>query len=318
MFAAGDLSVAAVPEPLARPGHVLIANACSIVSAGTEKDGHGTWPKIACWARPASGPTMFAAFCKNSATRASSTRSAGAGKARRTDDHGLLLRRHVLACGAGVQTVQARRSRCLQRSSCRRRLRAQKSLRPSPRCASLSTGRLHRAGGDRACKACGWPGWDWATPLSCRPGPGRAVAVALLRANGCRVLGTDPDPAKCRLALQMGAEQAEADSPPEQCLGPDAHGLGADAVLITASTKSDGPVELAGEAVRQKGRVVAVGAVGPAICRAGRITSRRPSSSSPAPTGRGATIANTRSAATIIPPHTSAGPSSATCRPCSI
>ena len=38
--------------------------------------------------------------------------------------------------------------------------------------------------------------------------------------------------------------------------------LGADAVLISASTKSDAPVELAGEAVRQKGRVVAVGAVG--------------------------------------------------------
>ena len=33
-------------------------------------------------------------------------------------------------------------------------------------------------------------------------------------------------------------------------------------MLIAASTKSDGPVELAGEAVRQKGRVVAVGAVG--------------------------------------------------------
>ncbi len=33
-------------------------------------------------------------------------------------------------------------------------------------------------------------------------------------------------------------------------------------MLLTASTKSDGPVALAGEAVRQKGRVVAVGAVG--------------------------------------------------------
>src|SRR5581483_12331469 len=38
--------------------------------------------------------------------------------------------------------------------------------------------------------------------------------------------------------------------------------LGADAVLITASTKSDGPAELAAEAVRAKGRIVAVGAVG--------------------------------------------------------
>lgn len=33
----GRLSVITLPEPLARPGHVLIANACSLVSAGTEK-----------------------------------------------------------------------------------------------------------------------------------------------------------------------------------------------------------------------------------------------------------------------------------------
>ncbi len=33
----GRLSVATIPEPLARPGHVLIANSRSIISAGTEK-----------------------------------------------------------------------------------------------------------------------------------------------------------------------------------------------------------------------------------------------------------------------------------------
>ena len=33
----GELSVSAVPEPLARPGQVLIANARSVLSAGTEK-----------------------------------------------------------------------------------------------------------------------------------------------------------------------------------------------------------------------------------------------------------------------------------------
>jgi predicted dehydrogenase len=87
------------------------------------------------------------------------------------------------------------------------------------------------------------------------------ITVALLRANGCRILGTDLDPAKCRLAMQMGADQAEAGLGANQVLE-FTGGLGADAVLITASTKSDGPVELAGEAVRQKGRVVAVGAVG--------------------------------------------------------
>ncbi len=33
----GKLGVTIVPEPMVRPGHVLIANVCSIVSAGTEK-----------------------------------------------------------------------------------------------------------------------------------------------------------------------------------------------------------------------------------------------------------------------------------------
>ncbi len=33
----GKLSVVQVPDPIARPGHVLIANASSVISAGTEK-----------------------------------------------------------------------------------------------------------------------------------------------------------------------------------------------------------------------------------------------------------------------------------------
>src|SRR5205809_745748 len=33
----GKLSIASVPDPLARPEHVLIINDCSIISAGTEK-----------------------------------------------------------------------------------------------------------------------------------------------------------------------------------------------------------------------------------------------------------------------------------------
>jgi len=44
-------------------------------------------------------------------------------------------------------------------------------------------------------------------------------------------------------------------------------GLGADAVLITASTKSNAPIEAAANSVRQKGRVVLVGVVGLEIDR---------------------------------------------------
>src|SRR5207253_2313316 len=44
-------------------------------------------------------------------------------------------------------------------------------------------------------------------------------------------------------------------------------GRGADAVVITAATQSNQPVELAGEISRMKGRVVAVGMVGTAVPR---------------------------------------------------
>jgi predicted dehydrogenase/threonine dehydrogenase-like Zn-dependent dehydrogenase len=87
------------------------------------------------------------------------------------------------------------------------------------------------------------------------------IAVALLRVNGCRVLGTDLDAAKCELALKMGADAARSDLGAADVLDR-TRGVGADAVVIAASTPSDGPVQLAAETVRQKGRVVALGAVG--------------------------------------------------------
>jgi predicted dehydrogenase/threonine dehydrogenase-like Zn-dependent dehydrogenase len=87
------------------------------------------------------------------------------------------------------------------------------------------------------------------------------ITVALLKAAGARVLGTDPETSKCDLAYKMGADLARPGLSAGEVAGLTA-GLGADVVLITASTPSDGPIALAGEAVRQKGRVVAVGAVG--------------------------------------------------------
>lgn len=87
------------------------------------------------------------------------------------------------------------------------------------------------------------------------------VAVSLLNAAGCRVIGTDPDPGKCELAIKSGAEIAAPGLKASQ-ISDLTVGLGADAVLITASTSSNGPIDLACEAVRQKGRIVLVGVVG--------------------------------------------------------
>ena len=93
------------------------------------------------------------------------------------------------------------------------------------------------------------------------------LTVQLLRANGCRVLAADPDAEKQALARDFGAEQAVAPEALAAAARSATEGHGVDAVLIAASTKESGPVELAGEIARKKGRVVVVGAVGMTLPR---------------------------------------------------
>ncbi len=89
------------------------------------------------------------------------------------------------------------------------------------------------------------------------------LAVQLLRANGCRVYGIDLDEQKIELARAHGADEGCApDDATSRRMMDWTRGRGADAVLITAATASNQPIELAGEISRLKGRVVAVGGVG--------------------------------------------------------
>ncbi|HVS21678.1 MAG TPA: bi-domain-containing oxidoreductase [Pyrinomonadaceae bacterium] len=94
------------------------------------------------------------------------------------------------------------------------------------------------------------------------------LTVQLLNAHGCRVFGIDLDETRVALAQQLGADDGCApDDDARQRVMQWSRGHGADAVLITAATSSNEPVELAGEISRQKGRVIAVGAVGLSIPR---------------------------------------------------
>lgn len=89
------------------------------------------------------------------------------------------------------------------------------------------------------------------------------LTVQLLRATGCRVLGVDPDKGRADLAHQLGADICSApNSETPKLVGEWTRGHGADAVILTAATQSNEPIELAGEISRLKGRVVAVGLVG--------------------------------------------------------
>lgn len=96
------------------------------------------------------------------------------------------------------------------------------------------------------------------------------IAIQLLRAHGCRVLGIDFDKNKLNLASQFGAEIVDLS------LGEDpvakarqfSHSRGVDGVLITASTRSNDPVHQAATMSRKRGRIVLVGVTGLALSRA--------------------------------------------------
>jgi predicted dehydrogenase/threonine dehydrogenase-like Zn-dependent dehydrogenase len=96
------------------------------------------------------------------------------------------------------------------------------------------------------------------------------IAVQLLRANGCRVLGIDFDPAKLALARQFGAEVVDlsAGEDPVAAANAFSRGRGVDAVVITASTKSSEPVHQAAVMCRKRGRIVLVGVTGLELERA--------------------------------------------------
>lgn len=87
------------------------------------------------------------------------------------------------------------------------------------------------------------------------------LAVQMARAAGCQVFGVDLDPRRVELARRFGAE-AVLRPQAEEAARSFSRGRGCDAVLICADTSSADPVELAGLIARDRGRVVAVGAVG--------------------------------------------------------
>ncbi len=87
------------------------------------------------------------------------------------------------------------------------------------------------------------------------------ICVCLLKAQGCRVFATDVDPRKLELAKTLGADAVGMDAPME-AVKAFSDSFGVDAVVITAATQSNEPIEFAAEACRSKGRIVLVGVVG--------------------------------------------------------
>ncbi len=257
----GAPRVADVPAPLARQGRVLVANACSVVSAGTERMVIDL-AKKSLLGKARERPDQVRRVLQKMRTEGviATLKAVNA----RLDDPmtlGYASAGVVLAVGEGVQAFRPG-DRVASNGP-----HAGVVSVPANLCARLPDGVPYEQGAFAVLGAIALQGVRLAetslgeTAYVIGLGLLGQIATALLRAAGCRVLGTDPDAGRCELAVRMGAEAAAPDLDAARVLS-GTHGRGADAVLITAATASSGPVALAGEAVRQKGRVVAVGAVG--------------------------------------------------------
>lgn len=95
------------------------------------------------------------------------------------------------------------------------------------------------------------------------------LTAQLLLANGCEVIGFDFDPRKVELAASKGikaylASSVDSVKTVESLTG----NIGADAVIITASTKSNDVISQAAQMCRKRGRIILVGVIGLEIQRA--------------------------------------------------
>jgi len=95
------------------------------------------------------------------------------------------------------------------------------------------------------------------------------ITAQLLKANGCRVIGVDFDQSKLDLAkkwniITCNPKQEDVVKFVQGHTG----GIGTDAVLITASAKTDEIISQAANMTRKRGRIVLVGVIGLNISRA--------------------------------------------------
>jgi predicted dehydrogenase/threonine dehydrogenase-like Zn-dependent dehydrogenase len=263
----GAPTVADVPAPSPAPGHVLVANAGSLISSGTERagvsasGGGGSLP-----VRAIRNPDLVLITLKYA--KEHGVRDTVDAVRNAVSDDTVL---GYSSAGVVLHTGGIAEFRVGQRVACAgagRANHAEVVSVPGNLVAPVPDGVSLR---DAAFTTVGAIALQGVRRAEAQLGE-RIVVVGLgligllttqlLRAAGCRVLGVEPSPERRALGAELGAERVvapdEAAAAVKQCTG----GVGADATLVTASSASDAIVNQAVGLLRRKGRVVVVGDVG--------------------------------------------------------
>jgi predicted dehydrogenase/threonine dehydrogenase-like Zn-dependent dehydrogenase len=264
----GSTTVAEIPAPRCGDGQVLVQTSVSLVSAGTER--------------------MLVAFGKGNLIQ----------KARSQPDKvkQVLQKARTDGLAATVDAVRSKLDQPLALGYCNvgRVIEARATgfalgervvsngkhaeivAVPRNLCARIPDGVCDEAASFTVLAAIGLQGIRLAQPTlgECVVVTGLGLigllTVQMLRAQGCRVLGVDMDPARLELARRFGADTVNPAAGEDVLARATAfsRGQGVDAVIITASSKSNEPVSQAAQMCRKRGRIILVGVVGLDLNRA--------------------------------------------------
>lgn len=268
-FKTGDMAVEDVPPPTLKPDGVLVSNVASLVSAGTEKaiiELAKMNPLQKARARPdlvkkvlakagqegllatgrivmnlVSAPLPLGYSCAGIVTQAGS-RVADIAPGQRVACAGLGYANHA-------ETVYIPRNLLVP-------IPDQVSFEEA---AFVTVGAIALHGVRQAELTLG------ETVIIIGMGLVGQITAQICAASGCRVFCIDLDQSKVDLAKTLGADDGVAGGDTaalKAAVMAFTHGRGADAILITAGTKSSAPITLAPELARDRARVVAVGDVG--------------------------------------------------------
>lgn len=262
----GDVSVTDVPLPTGRPGFVLVRTAASLISAGTERLTVEAAQRSLVSRAVAQPALVKQMIQKARAEGLANTVDAVRAKLASGIALGYSAAGTVMEVGEGVANFRAGdRVACagVGYASHAEVLSVPKNL-----CIGLPEQINFESAAFGTVGAIALQGIRLAEPTLGESivviglGLIGQLTVQLLKANGCHVFGIDLDGKKVELAKDSGADDGCAPEDAKRRVLDWSRGRGADAVVITAATSSNEPVELAGEISRQKGRVIVVGAVG--------------------------------------------------------
>ncbi len=268
----GKVAVTEVPVPVVQPGRLLVRTVASLISAGTERAAVEAG-RESLLQKARQRPDLVKTVIEKARTEGLlNTFDAVRGKLASSQALGYSAAGIVMAMGEGVTDfAHSERVACAGVGFASH---AEVISVPKNLCVRLPESLSFESGAFGTLGAIALQGVRLAEPTLGESvvviglGLLGQLTVQLLKSNGCRVYGLDLDPGKVELALRLGADAAALvkEETKHEVLNW-TQGRGADAVLITAASESNQPLELAGEVSRMKGRVVVVGMTGLAVPR---------------------------------------------------